>query len=301
MNSDTVRRQLKIYQPFDLDAVLVGTQDFRWRRRDDGWHSGVLAGDLIHVRQVGGGIEYRASSDLDGLLTGYLRLDEDIEDIRSDLAARDETIARLLKKHPYLRVLRQPDRWECTVSYICSAANRINRMCAIVEGIAETFGSSVELEGEVRYTFPSQDLLLDTGLARLAQLGLGMDRHAKIIAAAERIRDGRLDLEYLSQPHVCYAEAKRRLMVCYGIGEKIADCIALFALDKTEAFPVDTWVEKAMAYYFPASRQLAGEELVMWAQDRFGKYAGFANQLLFHELWHSRNRRSARKWEPIQS
>ena len=147
------------------------------------------------------------------------------------------------------------------------------------------------LKGEVRSTFPAPASLLDAGAERLAQLRLGMGRHSKIIAAAERICDGRLDLERLSHPQVCYAEAKRRLMVCYGIGEKIADCIALFALDKTEAFPVDTWVEKAMAKYYPYSRQLSGEELVMWAQDRFGKYSGYANQLLFHELWHSRNRR----------
>ncbi len=286
-------RQLKIDRPFDLDAVLDGTQDFRWRPWKDGWHSGVLAGNLIHIRQVGGGIEYQASSDLDGLLTSYFRLDEDIEEVHADLSVRDATIARLVKKHRYLRVLRQPDRWECTVSYICSAANSVSRISAIVESIAETFGHPVKLEGDVRSTFPSPAALLDAGVDRLAQLRLGMDRHTRIIAAAERIRDGRLDLEYLSQPGVCYAEAKRRLIVCYGIGEKIADCIALFSLDKTEAFPVDTWVDKAMAHYYPHSRQLSGEELVIWAQDRFGKHAGYANQLLFHDQRDSHFRHSA--------
>ena len=276
-------RQMKIDQPFDLDTVLDGTQDFRWRPWKDGWHSGVLTGNLIHVRQVGGGIEYQASSDLDSLLTSYFRLDEDIEKIHADLSSRDATIARLVKKHPYLRVLRQPDRWECTVSYICSATTSVSRISTIVESIAETFGSPVELEGEVRRTFPTPTSLLDAGVEQLAQLRLGMDRHSKIVAAAERVRDGRLDLEHLSQTQACYAEAKRRLMVCYGIGEKIADCIALFALDKIEAFPVDTWVEQAMAYHFPCSGELAGEELVIWAQDRFGRSAGYANQLLFHE------------------
>ena len=286
-------RHLNIGQPFDLNAVLDGTQDFRWRPWKDGWHSGMLAGNLIHMRQVEGCIEYHASSNLDGLLTNYFRLDEDIQEIHADLSAQDATIAKLVKKHRYLRVLRQPDPWECTVSYICSAANSVGRISAIVESIAGTFGHPVQLEGEVRRTFPTPAMLLDAGVERLVQLRLGMDRHLKIIAAAERIRDGRLDLEHLSRPQVCYAEAKRRLMVCYGVGEKIADCIALFALDKTEAFPVDTWVEQAMALYFPCSRELAGEELVIWAQDRFGNYAGHANQLLFHEMWHSGNRRLA--------
>ena len=292
MNVETVTRQLKIDQPFDLDAVLDGTQDFRWRPRKVGWRSGVLAGNLIHIRQVAGGIEYRAPSDLDGLLTSYFRLDEDIEVIHADLSSHDENIARLVKKHPYLRVLRQPDPWECTVSYICSAANNISRISAIVESIAEEFGGPLQLEGDVRHAFPTVEIVLDAGPERLAQLKLGMDRHSKITAAAERIRDGRLDLQNLSQQQLCYAEAKRRLMGCYGIGEKIADCIALFALGKMEAFPVDTWVERAMAGYFPCSEQPSGEELVMWAQDHFGKYAGYANQLLFHEQRDLHNRRT---------
>ena len=73
------------------------------------------------------------------------------------------------------------------------------------------------------------------------------------------------------------------LMGCYGIGHKIAACIALFGLDKVEAFPADTWVKRAVAGYFPNQKQPAGDELVMWAQNYFGKYPGYANQLLFHE------------------
>ena len=98
---------MKIDQPFDLDAVLDGTQDFSWRPWRDDWHSGVLAGNLIHIRQIGEGIEYQASSDLDGLLTTYFRLDQKIEDIHADLSSRDTTIARLAKKHPYLPERRE--------------------------------------------------------------------------------------------------------------------------------------------------------------------------------------------------
>ena len=187
------------------------------------------------------------------------------------------------KKYPYLRILRQPDPWECTVSYICSATNNVNRISTIVEKISEALGQPVQLDGEARHTFPAPEVVLEAGLGPLEELNLGIQRHDKIIAAAERICDGKLDLCYLAQPEVSYAEAKRRLMGCHGIGDKVADCIALFALDKMEAFPVDRWVKKAMSDYFPCHRQPAGDELVMWAQDYFGKYAGYANQLLFHE------------------
>ena len=274
-------RQLIIDQPFDLDAVLDGTQDFRWCRRKDTWYSGVLSGNLIHIRQVSGVVEYRADSDLDALLRSYFRLDDDIAAIHADISRRDDKVARLVKKYPYRRILRQPDPWECTVAYICSARSKISKIIMNVEAIAGKLGQSVELDGDVRHAFPTPEIVLDAGVRPLEELELGLDRHSKIIAAAERIRDGKLDLCDLAQPQVCYAEAKRRLMGCYGIGDKIADCIALFTLDKMEAFPVDTWVGKAMAGFFPSQEQPAGDELVMWAQDYFGKYAGYANQLLF--------------------
>ena len=74
----------------------------------------------------------------------------------------------------------------------------------------------------------------------------------------------------------------------------MADCISLFALDKMEAFPVDRWVERAMAGYFLCQKQPTGDELVMWAQDYFGKNAGYANQLLFHEQREVDNPRPAK-------
>ena len=89
-------RQLPIDQPFDLDTILDGTQDFRWRRWKDDWHSGVLRGHLIHMRQVKGGLEYRARLDLDEMLVSYFRLDEDMATIRAGLAARDAKLARLV-------------------------------------------------------------------------------------------------------------------------------------------------------------------------------------------------------------
>ena len=136
-------------------------------------------------------MEYRAGADLDDLLTCYFRLDEDIHAIHADLSARDKKIAQLVKKYPHLRVLHQPDPWECTVAYICSATNNVARISKIVEKIAAKLGRPIELEREERHTFPTPEIVLEAGVEPLAKLGLGLQRHSRIIAAAERIRDGR--------------------------------------------------------------------------------------------------------------
>ncbi len=280
-----MKRTLAVDRSFDLGRCLYLAQDFRWRPRADGWHSGVLRGNLVHVRQRGDGLEYRADSDLSELLTSYFRLDEDIDAVYERLSSIDGGIARLVRKYPGLRVLRQPDPWECMVAYICSANTNVDRLRDKVEAIAKKLGPEVELRGEVRHAFPTVDETLAAGEGRLEDLNLGLDKHKKVIAAAEQIRSGELDLHHLAQPEVTYGEAKIRLTACYGIGPKVADCIALFALGKTQAFPVDTWVRKAVQEYFSELPLIYDEAIAQWAQDLFGEYAGYANQFLFTEQY----------------
>ena len=149
-------RQIIVDQPFDLADILDGTQDFRWLLMQDGWYSGVLSGNLVHLRQAGGFLEYRAEEDLADLLRRYFRLDDDLIRQRAELAAVDGRIAELARKHRYLRVLddlRQPDTWECVVAYICSANNSVARIGKIVEMMAGQLGHPVNLGSDVRQCY----------------------------------------------------------------------------------------------------------------------------------------------------
>ena len=212
-----------------------------------------------------------------------------------------------MEKYPSQRILRQPDPWECMVAYICSAPNSVQNIIKSVESIACSIGKPLELNGETRHAFPTPEMVLAAGVGPLEELRLGLDRHCKIIEAAKRVVAGELDLHSLAKPDVCYAEAKRQLRKCYGVGPKVASCICLFALDKMEAFPVDRHIQNAVQECGRSSPQnlfdwnvgeqeaLQGCEcspppssetaIVKWAQERFGNYAGYANQLLFKGAW----------------
>ncbi len=275
-----------INHPFDLTRTLDGSQDFRWQSLGDDWHSGVLDGNLVHLRQNADILEYRAHTNLDTLLISYFRLDEDMDAVYSTLSSLDPYIATLAKAYPHLRLLRQPNPWECTVSYLCSANNNVPRIKHMVEGIAQKLGRRLELHGDIRYTFPTPEAVLQAGPKPLRAMRLGLNRHNKIIETAQLVCMGELDLHSLALPDTSYGEAKRQLMQCRGIGPKIPDCIALFSLNKLEAFPVDTHVKKAAARHFFASQApSADRRLVTWAQDYFGVNAGYANQLLFQSQW----------------
>ena len=74
-----------------------------------------------------------------------------------------------------------------------------------------------------------------------------------------------------------------------GIGNKVADCIMLFSLEKLEAFPLDTWMLKILQKYYsdnfdvnkkniPKNRY---ENIHQDVLNHFGKYAGYSQQFLF--------------------
>ena len=289
---------LPIDQPFDMATTLYMGQDFRWYERDDGWHSGVLSGNLIHMRRTERGVEYKSDSgsNLDCLLHSYFRLGDSIEAIYADIS-RDDLVAMLVEKYHGLRLLRQ-DSWECTVAYICSPQG-IPWIERNLEDIAHELGDPIELEGEVRPAFPTPDKVRKFGPRAFEKLNFRFpDVPRYIIAAAERICNGALDLAELTS--LPYTEATWRLMGKYsasrkaanGIGNKVANCITLFALDKLDAFPVDVHIGRALTKWYdncpmPENSQSLSDgqyrEIVRWAHCRFGKNAGYASQFLFHE------------------
>jgi N-glycosylase/DNA lyase len=121
----------------------------------------------------------------------------------------------------------------------------------------------------------------------LRELGLGF--RAKRVAEAARRLDT-LPAGHLAalREQATHEEARRELCAFFGVGTKIADCVCLFALDKDGAIPVDTHIWRiACARYTP---ELAGRSLTPAAydrvtdafQDRFGPYAGWAQQTLFY-------------------
>ena len=278
-------------EPLDLEASLLGGQAHRWRREGD-WYCGVLRGNLLLVRQQGQTIEFHGSpappEALTSLIHSHLRLEDDLGAIQADLAG-DANVAAQVQRYPGLRVLRQ-EPWECLVAYICSANSNIETIHLNMERLSNEFGKPLALpnpqpspagEGLIcRHTFPTPVDLAEAGEIELRRLKLGF-RAPYVHQAAIAVAEKRLDLDYLVAAP--YPEAKAELMALKGIGDKIADCISLMSLEKMEAFPIDVWVRRALAdWYFPDQKAPTNRVMLEWAQGYFGRYAGYANQYLFH-------------------
>ena len=278
--------ELAVDRPLDLQANLMGGQAHRWRQEESSdatWYSGVVRGNFIKVRQTSPFLlEFFSApwpeASVIPLLQSYFRLDDDLDAIHAEIC-HDRRVAEVVKRYPGLRILRQ-EPWECLVAYICSANSNIKRIHQVLENIAVSFGEPIELDGDVRHSFPTPAELVEAGDAGLRSLGLGF-RAPYVDQATREVLEGSLNLEALER--LPYAAAKERLMECTGIGPKIADCIAVFSLEKLEAFPIDVWVRRALGeWYFPGEKTPPDRELLAWAQAYFGRYAGYAQQYLFH-------------------
>ena len=273
--------QLTIDQPFDLASTLESGQSHRWVKEDN-WYIGVLYSNLVKIRQIEDKIEWYSSpsseQDMIVLLKDYFRLDDDLNNIYKQIT-QDQRVSEMVAKYPGLRLLRQ-DPWECTIAFICSANSNIPRIHIVIENLSNTFGSSLQLDGHTRYSFPSPQQLVVAGEQRLRELGLGF-RAPYVDKATRLVSEDRLNLKSLI--HMPYEIAKETLMECPGIGPKIADCILVFSLEKMEAFPIDVWVRRALGdWYFPNQKTPSNQVLQSWAQSYFGTYGGYAQQYLFH-------------------
>lgn len=273
---------MPISQPLDLQATLESGQVFRWRC-DQGWYWGVVGPHAYALCQMEGGLLFltSASSAAEALaeLHAFLRLDDDLEAICREMAV-DETLSEAMALHRGLRLLRQ-NPWECLASFICSSASNIPRISQNLRSVAESYGEPLTLEGRRLRRFPEAARLAEAGEKALLALGLGF-RAGYLANTAAQVASGGVDLMALRLAP--YLEAKATLMELPGVGEKVADCALVFSLDKLEGFPIDTWVRRALEKWYGHREKAPYRELLAWAQERWGKRAGYAQQYLFHHL-----------------
>jgi N-glycosylase/DNA lyase len=270
---------LAVTQPFDLHATLDSGQAFRWQWDGD-WAWGVIAGRAFALSAVDSGLRVISSAPVDEtqeMLRDYLRLDDDLDALYSDVAA-DPVLAEAMARYRGLRLIRQ-DPWECLVSFVCSSVSNIPRISRNLRAVAETYGEPVTLNGRLLHRFPDASALAAGGKQGLYALGLGF-RARYIAQIAITVAKGGLDLAALRLAP--YDEAKAVLTALPGVGEKVADCVLAFSLDKMEGFPVDRWVRRALVEWYGLEEKAPYEELRAWAQARWGESTAYAQQYLFH-------------------
>lgn len=276
-------------EDFSLQASLASGQTFRWTAHQaapagEWWYYGFIGRGVLKVRQDGARLLCESSDPALSAhrIAHYFGLDQPLAEILSSIDV-DMQVHHAIARYRGLRVLRQ-DGWETLASFICASFNNILRIEGMIGRLCQAFGDPVALNGFRGFGFPEAQTIAAASERRLRSLGLGY-RAPYLRATARLVAEGRLRIDHLRR--VDYEAARRALLGCAGVGEKVADCVALFGCEKYEAFPIDVWMERAMRYYF-RHREVTRRKAHAYARRHFGPYAGYAQQYLYHYL---RNRR----------
>jgi N-glycosylase/DNA lyase len=265
---------------YDLAATLTSGQAFRWKLRDGAWE-GVIASRWVSLHQRDGGIAAETASPVAdwAWLKHFLQSDCDLGSILRTFPD-DEPMRASVAACRGLRLLRQ-EPWECLASFILSSTKQIVQIEQIVGHLCARFGEPLPApdgRGPI-HAFPSAERLTAASEAELRACKMGF-RAPNLLATARRVAGGELDLRSLQTRSA--SEARTALVTLPGVGEKIANCVLLFAYGFQEAFPVDVWVGKAIRQHYFPKRRPTPQRLRRFVGTYFGPNAGYAQQYLFH-------------------
>jgi len=255
---------------FDLAKIFDCGQCFRWESDENGVYSGVAFGRAARVRQVGRSLFISGTlEDFEAVWLDYFDLTRDYAEVRRMLCI-DDFMRKAIEFGSGIRILRQ-DCWETLCSFIISQCNNIPRIKKIISSLCRCFGEKIEFYGNVFYSFPSAAMLSTLESADLAPLRCGY-RADYIIGAARAVASGELDLAALAECSPGYARAALKKQ--HGVGDKVADCVLLFGLNKLDVFPVDVWIKRAIASYYGPGFDPAV----------FSPFSGIAQQYIYYYM-----------------
>lgn len=255
----------------DLSQTLDCGQAFRWRPvlLPDGreaWR-GVAFGHVLTVWQEGNEFCFDCTKEeFSSVWYDYFDFGTNYSALRTQLSALHPVLREACGYAPGIRILRQ-EPWEALCSFIISQNNNIVRIKGIVDRLCSLSGHPILCGEETLYAFPAPKALGTHTVETLSPLRAGF-RAKYLLDAAARINQGLLELDALKNGST--EDARERLMTVRGVGPKVADCVLLYGLHRTDCFPMDVWMKRAVQLM----PELTPADL--------GDSAGIAQQYLFH-------------------
>ena len=265
---------------FNPKHIFECGQCFRWIKQEDDSYTGVAMGKVINVKQEGNKIylDNTTKEDFDNIWYDYFDLGRDYESMVNTLKVMDEHLEKATEFGEGIRILKQ-DGWEMLISFIISANNRIPMIQRAINNLSKNFGTYIgEYKNQEYYAFPTPQQLNKATIEEIRACSTGF-RDKYIKSAVDYVTENKEDV--LSYRKLSTDECVKELIKFNGVGPKVADCIALFGMQKYDTFPVDVWVKRVMEEFY-VEENLSLPKIRKFALDKWGDLAGFAQQYLFY-------------------
>ena len=270
---------IKSFDHFDLQIIAESGQCFRWKKvsSDPMTYEIIHKGHFLRIQKIpctddtatrGASFDLSCSEEtFDSVWKDYFDLQTDYYAIEKSIYAfNDKHLIECFEKGAGIRILKQ-DLWEMIVSFMISQNNNIKRISNSIEKICNK-AALPAIENQTAYRFPlpgeiNESLFEDTSL------GLGY----RVPYLIEIYKYGRENPGWLNELEaMSFDDAYKNLLSHLGIGPKVSNCICLFGLHHTEAFPIDTHIKQLLNKYYNGH----------FDTDKFPDSAGIIQQYLFY-------------------
>ena len=271
----------------DIDNSINSGQVFLWEKQGSDWY-GINGQDILKINKNA------VIKSIQNSKTDFFRKNDNMQEIIKSIS-KDKTVKEAIKQYEGLRIFKQ-DPFQCMISFIISSNSNIQKIKNSLEKITKKFGEKVEIENKEFFLFPKPEKLAKASIDEIKKCGVGY-RAPFIKQAAEMVFSKKIDFEYLQECN--YKEAKKNICSIPGVGNKVADCILLFSLNKLEAFPLDTWMIKILEKYYSNEFKIETKTITQKQYEilhekivnYFGPYCGYAQQFLFKMERESHNKK----------
>lgn len=233
-----------IADDFDLEKIAHCGQCFRAKKIFGDVYRFITGKSVIYIsRKNHAQLEVSCDErEWHDVWTNYFDLETNYRALRAEVDTLDGYLKSAADFGAGIRILRQ-EPFETLISFIISQRKSIPSITTSIERIANKFGRKVETHCEEINLFPTVEELSGVDVEQLSGLGLGY-RKNYIVDAVNSVRDGRVNLSGLND--LDDEALIETLKTIKGVGDKVANCVALFAYHRVDRVPIDVWIRRAI-------------------------------------------------------
>ncbi|MCR5295167.1 MAG: hypothetical protein K6E30_08385 [Lachnospiraceae bacterium] len=262
---------VQITDDLDLKKIAESGQCFRWEMTGPGTFRIIAGKECLYISELGEG-RYELScpeEEYGSFWRNYFDLDEDYRGIRGRIdPEEDPFLWQAAEQEKGIRILRQ-DPFEMLITFIISQNRNIPSIRRSAELLAKACGEQrTDCRGIPYYAFPEPPQLAALSEETLLSCRLGY-RWKYVQAAAQAVFRGDIEPERLARTDE--DAAIKELTGLYGVGIKVASCVALFGLHHLNAFPIDVWMKRILEEQYPEG----------YPYEKYTPYNGVYQQYMF--------------------
>lgn len=277
---------ITIEDDFDLSKIAYSGQCFRVANVSDNMFRFIKGDNVLYIKPAGYGVRICPSTgnvliknfdiscsidEWDDVWFNYFDFFTNYSEIRKSIPESDAYLTNAAELGKGIRILKQ-DKFETLISFIISQRKSIPAIKKSVEMLSQKYGKKSSDDSSL-YLFPTAEQLLAATDEELKECGLGY-RIPYIKRASEMVAHKEINLDELNI--LSDEELVETLKSFHGVGDKVANCVALFSYHRIGLAPVDTWIKKIIENEYHGISPFGN----------YGANAGIMQQYMFYAAQH---------------